>query len=87
MPSHHLPSVGNSTWLSSAVVVVDQFMLMSKRKSDDPSNHAVDTLYFFTYEVKCKCRRGYLGSTLLACRAVARPHIKLEICIKSFSVE
>ena len=30
---------------------------------------------------------GYLSSTLLACRAVARPHIKLEICIKSFSVE
>ena len=28
------------------------------------------------------CRRGYLGSTLLACRAVAPPHIKLEICIK-----
>ena len=27
-------------------------------------------------------RRGYLGSTLLACRAVARPHIQLEICIK-----
>ena len=32
-------------------------------------------------------RRGYLGSTLLACRAMALPHIKLEICIKSFSVE
>ena len=32
-------------------------------------------------------RRGYLGSTLLACRAVARPHIELEICIKSVSVE
>ena len=28
------------------------------------------------------CRRGYLGSTLLACRAVARPYIELEICIK-----
>ena len=27
-------------------------------------------------------RHGYLGSTSLACRAVARPHIKLEICIK-----
>ena len=27
-------------------------------------------------------RRGYLGSTLLACRAVARPHIELEICRK-----
>ena len=32
-------------------------------------------------------RRGYLGSTLLACRAVAWPHIELEICKKSFSVE
>ena len=32
-------------------------------------------------------RRGYLGSTLLVCRAVALPHIKLEICIKLFSVE
>ena len=29
-------------------------------------------------------RCGYLGSTLLACRAGARPHIELEICIKSF---
>ena len=29
-------------------------------------------------------RRGYLGSTLLTCRVVARPHIELEICIKSF---
>ena len=32
-------------------------------------------------------RCGYLGSTLLACRAVARPHIELKICIKSFYVE
>ena len=30
---------------------------------------------------------GYLGSTLLACRAMARPHIELGICKKSFSVE
>ena len=29
-------------------------------------------------------RRGYLDSTLLACRAVARPHIELEICKKIF---
>ena len=36
---------------------------------------------------KCSICLGYLSSTLLACRAVARPHIKLEICIKSFSVE
>ena len=34
----------------------------------------------FIIEHKLYCRRGYLGSTLLACRAVARPHIKLEIC-------
>ena len=26
-------------------------------------------------------------SALFACRAVARPHIEVEICIKSFSVE
>ena len=32
-------------------------------------------------------RHGYLSSTLPACRAVARPHIKLEICIKSFSAK
>ena len=32
-------------------------------------------------------RHGYLGSTLLVCTAVARPHIKLEICIKDFPVE
>ena len=27
-------------------------------------------------------RHGYLASTLPSCRAVARPHIELEICIK-----
>ena len=32
-------------------------------------------------------RRCYLGSSLLMCRAMARPHIELEICITSFSVE
>ena len=26
------------------------------------------------------CRSGYLGSTLLVCRAVTRRHIELEIC-------
>ena len=34
------------------------------------------------FHISFLCRRGYLGSTLLACRAVAPPHIKLEICIK-----
>ena len=37
-----------------------------------------------TYKKYVEYRHGYLGSTLLACGAVARPHIKLEI---SFSVE
>ena len=34
---------------------------------------------WFSFVCTNKCRRGYLGSTLLACRAVARPHIELEI--------
>ena len=46
-----------------------------------------DNEHNFTCTFTADVRRGYLGSTLLACRAVALPHIKLEICIKSFSVE
>ena len=39
------------------------------------------------FAISPSVRRGYLCSTLLARRAVARPHIELEICKESFSVE
>ena len=32
-------------------------------------------------------RRGYFGSTLLASKAVARPHTELELCINSNTIQ
>ena len=52
-----------------------------------PVNFVTPVKFVTCYKSIQGLRRGYLGSTLLACRAVAPPHIKLEICIKSFSVE
>ena len=52
------------------------------------NGYIINRKYFHLHNIQhIESRRGYLGSTLLACRAVVRPHIKLEICLKSFSVE